>query len=349
MPTIRYHTGDDQSCFTLFIVATSVAYVNPAKGKNKQLWLFLRFAQNGEAVFIFYDMFLALCDSNGVTRTRACLDCGVSRTAWRKWKDGAVPNGETLNGIARYFGVTVDYLLGGTDESFLMATEYRLAEAERAYEAETDADRRDELALAIDTLRESLEDQRMAAALNNKKAPAKDGGREAITDDGYHIGILYDRADEKDRMLTHSVLDKYDDDANIISLASAINNPGGFKEIDVYDEPAAAGLGNYLDAPKCHREQFPSYLVPKGTDFGIKISGVSMEPVIKDKTTVFVKQAITIESGKVGVFLLDGAAYCKQLIIDRQKKEVRLHSFNPDFADIVVRAEDNLVTIGRVL
>lgn len=61
---------------------------------------------------MFYDRFVQLCNLKGVSRTRACTDCGVSRTAWHKWEDGAIPNGETLNKIAAYFGVSTDYLLG---------------------------------------------------------------------------------------------------------------------------------------------------------------------------------------------------------------------------------------------
>lgn len=170
-----------------------------------------------------------------------------------------------------------------------------------------------------------------------------------LSEDAHHVGVLYDRADEKDKMLTHSVLDKYDDTEKIVSINSKSRNSGGFIEIDVYDEPAAAGLGNYLDAPQSRREQFPSFMVPKGSDFGICISGDSMEPAVSDGTTVFVKHSVAVESGRVGIFVLNGAAYCKQLIVDHEKKEVRLHSFNRNYEDIVVTASDDLRTIGQVL
>lgn len=171
----------------------------------------------------------------------------------------------------------------------------------------------------------------------------------SISPDAHHIGVLYDRADEKDQLLTHSVLDKYEDENKIISINTKKKNPGGFTEIDVYDEPAAAGLGNYLDEPVSRREQMPAFMVPKGADFGIRISGDSMEPMIADGSVVFVKQSITVESGKVGVFVLNGASFCKQLIVDREKKQIRLHSVNPKYQDIIVAPEDTLITIGQVL
>lgn len=170
----------------------------------------------------------------------------------------------------------------------------------------------------------------------------------SISPDAHHIGVLYDRADDVDKMLTHNVLDKYDED-KIVTISTSKKNPGGFLELDVYDEPAAAGLGNYLSAPESRREQFPSFMVPNGASFGIRISGDSMEPVIADGSTVFVKHAMTVESGKVGIFVLNGASFCKQLIVDKAKQEVRLHSFNPEYADIIVGPEDNLVTVGQVL
>ena len=170
-----------------------------------------------------------------------------------------------------------------------------------------------------------------------------------LSADGRHIGILYDRADEKDKLLTHSVLDKYDDASKITAISTKSRNPGGMLEFDVYDEPAAAGLGNYLDAPQSHREQFPSMMVPRGADFCIRISGDSMEPAVANGSTVFVKQAMTVESGKVGVFVLNGSAFCKQLIVDREKQEVRLHSVNPKYEDIIVSPSDDLRTVGQVL
>lgn len=43
---------------------------------------------------------------------------GLSNSITTKWKKtGATPNGETLNRIAEYFGVTIDYLLSGKEKA----------------------------------------------------------------------------------------------------------------------------------------------------------------------------------------------------------------------------------------
>ena len=72
---------------------------------------FLRFDQIDGGIFVFYDRFAKLCDQKGVSRTKACVDCGISRTAWHKWEDGATPNGATINKFAAYFNVAVGSLL----------------------------------------------------------------------------------------------------------------------------------------------------------------------------------------------------------------------------------------------
>ena len=123
----------------------------------------------------------------------------------------------------------------------------------------------------------------------------------------------------------------------------------GFIDMNVYDQPSAAGLGNYLDDPSFHVEQYPANEVPEGTEFGVKISGHSMEPNIPDGCTVFVQSRSTIEPGKIGIFLLNGEARCKKLMVDRGKNQIRLVSFNPAFEDRIIEECDDFRTMALVL
>ena len=61
---------------------------------------------------MFLDRFKELCSKKGVSAYRACTDIGLNRSSVAKWKNGSIPNGSTLNRLADYFGVSVDYLLG---------------------------------------------------------------------------------------------------------------------------------------------------------------------------------------------------------------------------------------------
>ena len=135
----------------------------------------------------------------------------------------------------------------------------------------------------------------------------------------------------------------------VTALPKVKRRRDGFTEIEVYDQPAAAGLGNYLDTPPSHMEQYPAELVPDRTDFGVLISGDSMEPNIPNGSTVFVQSAPTVDAGEIGIFVLDGKSYCKMLSVDHDRGQVRLVSINPAYADIPIGEADELRTLGRVL
>lgn len=71
---------------------------------------------------MFYDRFEKLCKDKGITTTRACLEIGFSKGSasyWRKQRaqgKDAKPDAKTAISIANYFGVSVDYLLGRSDD-----------------------------------------------------------------------------------------------------------------------------------------------------------------------------------------------------------------------------------------
>lgn len=74
-----------------------------------------------------------------------------------------------------------------------------------------------------------------------------------------------------------------------------------------------------------------------------------MEPRIHDGGTVFVRAMPAIDSGKIGVFVLDGKVYCKKLVIDHENGQVRLVSLNKDYEDILVGEFASFRTLGRVI
>lgn len=134
-----------------------------------------------------------------------------------------------------------------------------------------------------------------------------------------------------------------------LSFPRARRKHSGITEIDVYDQPAAAGLGNYLDAPEHHVEQYPIEVIPDNADFGVVISGDSMEPKVHDGGTVFVQATPSIDPGQIGIFVLNEQAYCKKLMVDHDNRQIRLVSLNPKYDDIIIGEFDALKTLGRVL
>ena len=144
--------------------------------------------------------------------------------------------------------------------------------------------------------------------------------------------------------------EKGSDSRLISSTLRATHRDDGFTHFTVFEQAAAAGIGNYLDDnPPYHIEQYPDELVPSKTDFGVVISGSSMEPVIPNGCTVFVQSTSFIDPGEIGIFVYDGKAYCKQLLINREHSKVILHSLNPEVQDIEVEMLDELRTLGRVI
>lgn len=65
---------------------------------------------------MFFETFQALCQKKHVSCKKAAEDMGLSNSITTKWKKtGATPSGDTLNKIATYFNVSIEYLLSGSE------------------------------------------------------------------------------------------------------------------------------------------------------------------------------------------------------------------------------------------
>lgn len=66
---------------------------------------------------MFYDLFKKLCDDKNISVSKACIEMGLSRSIAAKWKNTKTnPSAEVLPKIAKYFDVSVDYLLGAEEK-----------------------------------------------------------------------------------------------------------------------------------------------------------------------------------------------------------------------------------------
>lgn len=65
-----------------------------------------------------YEVFEQLLQKNDVTPYKVAKEAGVTQTALSNWKSGrSTPTTKTLQKIADYFGVTIDYLMTGENET----------------------------------------------------------------------------------------------------------------------------------------------------------------------------------------------------------------------------------------
>jgi len=118
------------------------------------------------------------------------------------------------------------------------------------------------------------------------------------------------------------------------------------RSMPVYDLPASAGTGVFLDSSEYEMVQVGPE-VPVNANFGVRVSGNSMEPSYHDQQIVWVQQQPTLEDGEVGIFLLNGQAYIKQW--RPSATGASLVSFNKAYSPIAIHEEDELRTFGRVL
>ncbi|MDR0813031.1 MAG: XRE family transcriptional regulator [Oscillospiraceae bacterium] len=113
--------------------------------------------------------------------------------------------------------------------------------------------------------------------------------------------------------------------------------------VRLYDLPASAGTGSYVDSDDYEEVELPADEVPSGTDYAVRVTGDSMEPRFRDGQVVFVRAQETLEVGEVGIFSLNSDMYIKQL------GGGQLVSLNAAYAPIAVGEYDTLHVFGRVL
>lgn len=86
---------------------------------------------------MFYDVFLLLCHEQNISPSKAAQEIGFNKASVTNWKNnGYTPREEILNKIATYFDVSVDYLLGRTNEKIPFKTTKKGAKAEMTREME---------------------------------------------------------------------------------------------------------------------------------------------------------------------------------------------------------------------
>lgn len=94
--------------------------VNSELCKHCQL---CRLAQNWSVSFVFYDVFLQLCNSVNKSPSAVVQELGMNKSAVTNWKTrGSTPTGANLQKIADYFNVSVPYLREEDEEKTSPAT-----------------------------------------------------------------------------------------------------------------------------------------------------------------------------------------------------------------------------------
>ncbi len=118
------------------------------------------------------------------------------------------------------------------------------------------------------------------------------------------------------------------------------------RDIALFTIRVSAGPGNFLDSDDYEMIQTDEFIPPEA-DFAVRISGDSMMPIIQDKQIVYVHRQETLEDGEIGIFSLNGEAYCKKF--SKSKKGIALVSYNKKYEPLPVTENSELIIFGKVI
>jgi len=114
-------------------------------------------------------------------------------------------------------------------------------------------------------------------------------------------------------------------------------------KIDWFTLPASAGTGNILDSELAEELLVPESAEAEQADFVISVGGDSMEPTYHDGDKVFVEKCDSVDIGEVGIFVVNGDVYIKEL------GNQCLISYNEKYKLIRSGENDSVYCCGRVI
>ena len=117
------------------------------------------------------------------------------------------------------------------------------------------------------------------------------------------------------------------------------------RERKVYYTAVSVGNGSFLYGKDY--EMYSSADIPEKADFGVHVSGDSMEPRFHDGDLIWIEQAEQLEDGEIGIFYFDGSSYVKKL--QNNRKGAYLVSLNKAYEPIPITENSSFKIFGRVL
>ncbi|MBQ8952150.1 MAG: helix-turn-helix domain-containing protein [Eubacterium sp.] len=118
------------------------------------------------------------------------------------------------------------------------------------------------------------------------------------------------------------------------------------RTIKLFNLPASAGTGEFLDGDD-YQTVVIGDEVPDSADFGIRIHGDSMEPRYTNGQIVYVHRTSELSDGDIGIFYLDGSAYCK--ILHKAGRKLSLVSINSAYKPIPIKESSEFKVFGKVV
>lgn len=109
----------------------------------------------------------------------------------------------------------------------------------------------------------------------------------------------------------------------------------------------SAGTGEYMDGETNETICLYEDEIPDEADFALTINGDSMKPMFKDHETIFVKKTNELQSGSIGIVIVNDESYIKKIYYGQFS--MTLVSLNSEYDDVYVDRNDNVKFIGKVI
>ena len=133
-------------------------------------------------------------------------------------------------------------------------------------------------------------------------------------------------------------------DSEYKRVATMVRKPKArMLKVDFYNYPASAGTGNFLENERPEQILVKECTEAEEADYAIPVSGDSMEPTYHDGDKVFVEKCSSVNIGEVGIFVVNGDVYIKEL------GNKCLISHNEKYKPIRIGESDSVYCCGRVI
>lgn len=255
-----------------------------------------------------YDEFDKLCRENGTTPTALSLKLGLSKGNASSWKRGGNPSADILLKISDELNCTVDALLRPIDK------------IARTPQNAKNCLKKLNTPLMTDDEENLLKSYRAVSATSKL----------LIVERAKALAELEAAQAAKDAIKIKPIEEPQDDEEEPLYL-------------DMYDMPVSAGRGACIDYAKAETIQVPRTYETEQANYMVRISGDSMEPRFEDGDVVLVKAVPTVDKGDIGIFVVNGQAYIKEL------GENELISLNPKYDNIPLLENDSGYCQGKVI
>ena len=170
---------------------------------------------------------------------------------------------------------------------------------------------------------------------------------EVYKDNDNDINVIYNQLhNNRQRKVYDYATVQLNEQNNVVNIDDHIQEKTEWYEVKFYGS-ISAGTGLYLDDEQVETINFSSNMVPKGTDFCLKVNGDSMESAFHDGDYVFIKRETDFRNGTMGAVIVNGEAYLKKLYITDDS--IKLVSLNKKYKDIIVSDTDNFKYVGTVV